>query len=116
PDLPGHGGSAPLPGASLPALAEVVGALAEEEGMLPAVVVGHSLGGVVALWLAAQRPDRVRGIVLAGAATLGARPLAARALIFAIALLRPGRLVAPARGLVARSPWLRRLVFGGWGA
>ncbi|MER3408776.1 MAG: alpha/beta hydrolase, partial [Thermoleophilia bacterium] len=74
PDLPGHGGSAPLPGASLPALAEVVGALAEEEGMLPAVVVGHSLGGVVALWLAAQRPDRVRGIVLAGAATLGARP------------------------------------------
>lgn len=30
-----------------------------------AVVVGHSLGGIVATWVAANRPDLVRGLILA---------------------------------------------------
>jgi pimeloyl-ACP methyl ester carboxylesterase len=50
PDLPGHGGSRPLPGYTFESLA---GAVA---GVVPAdartVVLGHSLGGVVALALA----------------------------------------------------------------
>jgi len=116
-DLPGHGGSAPL--AHPPSLAAYAGRaalLAEREGMLPAAVVGHSLGGVVALWLAALRPEGVTGAVLAGAATIGMRTPLARALITVIGLLRPARAVAPLRGLVAQTPWLRYPVFGGWGA
>ena len=56
-DLPGHGGSSPLPSApTLNPFADVVATVAEREGMLPAAVVGHSLGGVVALRLALRRP------------------------------------------------------------
>jgi pimeloyl-ACP methyl ester carboxylesterase len=84
--------------------------------MLPAPVVGHSLGGAVALSLAVRRPESVIGVVLAGAATIGMRRPLARALITVIGLLRPARAVSLLRGLVARTPWLRRPVFGGWGA
>ena len=37
-------------------------------GVSRAVVVGHSLGGAVAAWLAAEHPDRVSQLVLAAAA------------------------------------------------
>jgi pimeloyl-ACP methyl ester carboxylesterase len=71
PDLPGHGGSSPLPAApSLNPYADVVGLLAEREGMLPAALVGHSMGGVVALRLALRRPTQVTALVLAAAMPL----------------------------------------------
>lgn len=54
PDLPGHGGSAPLPDYTFEALAEAVSPLVEPGGRT--VVLGHSLGGVVALELAARVP------------------------------------------------------------
>src|SRR5690242_21364438 len=58
PDLPGHGGSSALPGVSgLEPFADRVAAVAEREGMLPAPVVGHPLGGVAVLRLALRRPD-----------------------------------------------------------
>jgi pimeloyl-ACP methyl ester carboxylesterase len=49
PDLPGHGGSAPLPDYTFDALATAVRSLVEPG----TVVLGHSLGGVVGLALAA---------------------------------------------------------------
>jgi pimeloyl-ACP methyl ester carboxylesterase len=49
PDLPGHGGSAPLPEYTFDALAAAVRPLVEPG----TVVLGHSLGGVVGLALAA---------------------------------------------------------------
>ncbi|MBG0561509.1 alpha/beta fold hydrolase [Actinoplanes aureus] len=52
PDLPGHGGSAALPEYTFEALAEAVSPLVEPGGRT--VVLGHSLGGVVALALAAR--------------------------------------------------------------
>ena len=52
PDLPGHGGSPAVPEYSFEALAEPVGRLVEPG----TVVLGHSLGGVVALTLAARAP------------------------------------------------------------
>ena len=61
PDLPGHGGSAPLPAYTFDGLAAAVAGLIPPE--TPTVVVGHSLGGVVALVLARRRPDAVRGVV-----------------------------------------------------
>jgi pimeloyl-ACP methyl ester carboxylesterase len=47
PDLPGHGGSRPLPGYTFDTLAAAVAGIAS--GGARAVVLGHSLGGVVAL-------------------------------------------------------------------
>src|SRR5688500_11332383 len=50
PELPGHGGSAPLPVVpNLDALADRVLTVAAQEDALPAVFVGHSMGGLVAL-------------------------------------------------------------------
>jgi len=115
-DLPGHGGSSALPAApSTAAYADRIGLLAELEGMLPAPVVGHSFGGLVALRLAMRRPEAVTGIVLAAAAGISLRRLLARALVHAIGMSRPGRLVVPLRGAIARTRWLRYPVFGYWG-
>jgi len=69
PELPGHGGSEPLLAApSLDPYAEALLSVLEHEDALPAPLVGHSLGGFVALRAAARRPEAVTGIVLAAAA------------------------------------------------
>jgi len=51
PDLPGHGGSAPLPEYTFDGLAAALSPLVEPTGQT--VVLGHSLGGVVGLAMAA---------------------------------------------------------------
>jgi pimeloyl-ACP methyl ester carboxylesterase len=113
PDLPGHGGSSALPAVSgLEPYADRVALLAEREGMLPAPVVGHSLGGMVVLRLALRRPDAVEAIVLAGAAGLSVGNVFGRQLLSLFTAVRPGRIAARYRRWVARSPRLRRLVFG----
>src|SRR3954452_7146272 len=113
PDLPGHGGSTALPAVSgLEPFADRVALVAKREGMLPAPVVGHSLGGMVVLRLALRRPEDVSAIVLAGAAGLSIGNVWGRQLLSIFTSVRPGRLAARYRGRVSRSPLLRRLVFG----
>ena len=113
PNLPGHGGSTALPGVSgLEPFADRVGIVAERERMLPAPVVGHSLGGVIVLRLALRRPADVQAIVLAGSAGLSIGSVWLRQLLTAFTTIRPGRLAARYRGSVRRSGLLRRLVFG----
>jgi 3-oxoadipate enol-lactonase len=113
PDLPGHGGSSPLPAVSgLEPFADRVALVAEREDMLPAPVVGHSLGGMVVLRLALRRPNDVQALVLAGAAGLSIGNVWGRQLLSVFTTVRPGRLAARYRGWVSRSPLLRRLVFG----
>ena len=117
PDLPGHGRSGKLAGLrDLHPVADVVAAVAEHEQVLPAAVVGHSLGGVVALRLAADRPEAVRALVLV--ATAGIVSTLRRAEIaFAISgALRPGRRIARLRHRVAERRELRRATFAYWGA
>jgi pimeloyl-ACP methyl ester carboxylesterase len=63
PDLPGHGAAAWDPPYSFVRHAEAVLPLLEGIGDEPVTVVGHSMGGVVALALAALAPDRVRLVV-----------------------------------------------------
>ena len=112
PDLPGHGGSAPLPAApNLDAFADRVRALAEREGMLPAALVGHSMGGVVALRLALRHPADVTAIVLAASAGIESATRRAQFWVGVFGFARPGRLVAPLRSVLARHPRLRAPVF-----
>lgn len=63
-DMPGYGGSPALPEMTFPALA---GALRDLLGKLEverAHLVGHSIGGMVALEFAAHFPERVASLVL----------------------------------------------------
>jgi len=57
--------------ASFPQLADYVAHAADVLGVRRAVVVGHSLGGGVALHLALRRPELVDGLVLLAPAALG---------------------------------------------
>jgi len=63
-DLPGHGESSAPPGSSIEDYAAAVGDVAITLGCGPVVVVGHSLGGSIAIALAARQPALVRGLVL----------------------------------------------------
>lgn len=70
-DLPGHGGSADAvgDGTALTLAHAVSGQLSQLSG--PAVVVGHSLGGAVAVHLAGIAPQLLRRLVLIAPAGLG---------------------------------------------
>jgi len=63
-DLPGHGESAPLVECTIEALAAQVAARAQSLGLGPSVVVGHSLGAMIALALTQEAPDLVRAVVM----------------------------------------------------
>ena len=115
PDLPGHAGSAPLVAApSLVPYADRVLRLAEAEGMLPAPLVGHSLGGVIALRAAIHEPAAVSALVLAGAAGIGSSTPHAARMLAVVGAIRPARWIAPYRVRIARSDRLRAAALGFW--
>ncbi|MGH3522650.1 MAG: alpha/beta fold hydrolase [Mycobacterium sp.] len=64
PDLIGHGRSSWAAPWTIEANVAALAALLEHHADAPAVVVGHSFGGAVALHLAAAHPDRVAALVL----------------------------------------------------
>ncbi|HUN51452.1 MAG TPA: alpha/beta fold hydrolase [Candidatus Sulfotelmatobacter sp.] len=67
-DLPGHGRSdGPLP-ASVQAAADWLPRLLDAAGVAQAALVGHSMGGLIALEAAARHPDRVWALGLVGVA------------------------------------------------
>lgn len=64
-DVRGHGQSGWTTGRyNFPAMGADLQKLLEEVVRRPALVSGNSSGGLIALWLAAYAPDRVRGILL----------------------------------------------------
>jgi 3-oxoadipate enol-lactonase len=68
PDLPGHGESgAPPSGLTIAALARSVAGLLDSRDARRAHIVGLSLGGVVALQLAVDRPELLSSLVLVNA-------------------------------------------------
>lgn len=64
PDLRNHGRSPHDDDVSYPALAGDVARLIEDQGLDSALLIGHSMGGKVAMWLALQQPERVTGLVV----------------------------------------------------
>jgi pimeloyl-ACP methyl ester carboxylesterase len=117
PDLPGHGRSEPLEHVEgLGDYAEHVAEVAALEGMLPAVVLGYSMGGVVVLRLAVTRPEDVRALVLVGAAGIVSAKRRAELWLAVTGALRPAQVLTRFRGNIARRPRLRWVPFGLWGA
>ncbi len=110
PDLPGHAGSSPLPAA--PGLAAFADAVAACLDGTPVDVFGHSMGGAVALRLAERRPELVRRLVLAAPAGISSSTRGAGLTISLAGIVQPGRIAGRRAGRIARSPRLRRLVFG----
>lgn len=66
-DLPGHGKSGGAGQTEIGAFAEVVRAFAEALALPPFVLVGHSMGGAIAIECALRYPKRLAGLILVGA-------------------------------------------------
>lgn len=117
PDLPGHGSSTALPAApSLDPFVDRLASLADREGFERPAVVGHSLGGLLALRLAVRRPEHVRAIVLAASAGIRSATREAERYLAVAAFLRPTTRYSRHRRAIANSRLLRNLVFGYFGA
>ena len=108
PDLPGHGGSSPLPATTLRGFADALVPLLDG----PVDVLGHSLGGVVALRLAERHPELVRRLVLAAAAGISSSTRRTELTIAFLGLVQPGRIAGRRVDRIAGSRGLRRAVFG----
>ncbi len=73
PDLPGHGQSPPRFPWRLREIAALLGVWMRSLEMAPATVVGHSMGGALAMLLAATEPKLVQRLVLVNAVGLPLR-------------------------------------------
>ncbi|HEX8080363.1 MAG TPA: alpha/beta hydrolase [Jatrophihabitans sp.] len=75
-DLPGFGRSGPPPRRdySIPAQSRLVIAYLEQSGRGPVHLVGNSMGGTIAIQVAANRPDLVRTLTLVSPAVPDLRP------------------------------------------
>ena len=67
-DLPAHGGSEGPPQTAVESLADWLLALLDSAGVSQAVLVGHSMGSLIALEATGRAPQRVSRLVLMGTA------------------------------------------------
>jgi 3-oxoadipate enol-lactonase len=64
-DMPGYGGSVPLPTVSIAALADALRDFLQQVGTTKPILVGHSIGGMIVQQLLANSPDIPSAVVLA---------------------------------------------------
>jgi len=111
-DLAGFGDSDPIAGGDV--FDEHVATIRDlmgELGLAKAVVVGHSMGGLVSIRFTCEHPDRVAGLALVDA---GGSPLGPKRLAFILAAFRIFNAVFGIRRIsefVARTGWLLKLFF-----
>ncbi|MFD4997395.1 alpha/beta hydrolase [Streptomyces buecherae] len=99
-DLPGYGYTEPIPDVDNAAVAAFSWDFVHALGLRRIAVIGHSLGGAVAVHMVRQRPDGVPSLVLVSSAGMG------RA-------INPGMVVLAATPLGDLTTWLiPRLPFG----
>ena len=72
-DLRNHGGSPWAEGMSYPEMAGDIQSFIEGRWLTPAAVLGHSMGGKVAMLLALEHPDEVERLIVADIAPVGYR-------------------------------------------
>jgi pimeloyl-ACP methyl ester carboxylesterase len=110
-DLPGSslGPALQRKDATFANLARYVGAVADELGIHRALIVGHSLGGGLALHLALERPELVDGLILIAPAALG-RSLHWIYKLYCVPLI--GRALLKPQPRVSK-PFVRRFLVGG---
>jgi pimeloyl-ACP methyl ester carboxylesterase len=96
PDLPGHGSAEEVPFTVESAAERVAELIAREAAGGRAIVVGLSLGGYVAMAVAARWPERVAGLAISGAT---AEPVPPRSLFY--------------RGLAAVFQWIPESILDG---
>ena len=65
PDLRNHGRSPHDPGFSFPEMVDDLLELMDDEGMESAHILGHSMGGKLAMHLALEHPERVNKLIIA---------------------------------------------------
>jgi len=65
PDLRNHGSSPHADRVDYPAMSEDLMELMDEHGLDSALLIGHSMGGKIAMWLSLQQPERIEGLVVA---------------------------------------------------
>jgi len=94
-DRPGNGHSIPAPGASAAADAQaaLIARFIAALGITRPLIVGHSLGGAIALYLGLNHAEQIGGLALLAPVTT-----------------LPAAIPAPFQGLAIQSPFLRRLV------
>ncbi|WP_246486602.1 alpha/beta fold hydrolase [Kribbella qitaiheensis] len=110
PDLPGFGRTPPLAGiGGIRQQAALLGELMDAEFDQPAHVFGNSMGGAVAVALAALRPRQVASLTLISPALPHPRPSATAVWFTALAIPRLGRMVLDR---TKRIPFDRRLETG----
>ncbi|MDP6953494.1 MAG: alpha/beta hydrolase [Alphaproteobacteria bacterium] len=73
-DMPGYGGSSPLPEMTFPALAQAAIRLLDALHVERAHIVGHSMGGMVAQELAIDHGERVVSLVLSATSPAFGKP------------------------------------------
>ncbi|MDB5607034.1 MAG: hydrolase [Bradyrhizobium sp.] len=64
-DMPGYGGSAPLPTVSIATLADALQDFLDQLGAIKPVLVGHSIGGMIAQQWLVKYPNHAAAVVLA---------------------------------------------------
>ena len=96
-DAPGYGDSPPLEEMTFETLAAAAVRLLDARQVRHAVIVGHSMGGMIAQEIAARYPERVQGLVLyATTAAFGGRDPAFRTAFLADRLAPLERGLTPA--------------------
>ena len=65
-NMPGFAGSQPLPETTFEALSEALGRFMDAMAIEKAVLIGHSIGGMVAQEFAVRNPQKVAALVLIG--------------------------------------------------